>query len=260
MIRSHYDFIYLSPHLDDAALSCGGQIFAYTAAGRTVLIVTLMAGDPLTPPLTDFVRSLHARWELLTDATAGRRAEDIRACQILGADHLHWEIPDCVYRIHPKTGAPMYADSESIFGEVHQAEAALPERLAQHIATLPAHEQCLVPMSVGHHVDHQITRKAAELGLESDRIAYYEEYPYVGEDLALDAVIGGNGEQWSAEVIPVGPADLQAKIGSIAAYASQLSTFFADRDDLQKQVSDYVHLVGGERIWHRPPRATRTTR
>ncbi|MEZ4728018.1 MAG: PIG-L family deacetylase [Caldilineaceae bacterium] len=47
---SVYDAIYLSPHLDDVALSCGGQIFGATRTGQRVLIVTITAGDP-PPPL-----------------------------------------------------------------------------------------------------------------------------------------------------------------------------------------------------------------
>ena len=40
------DHLYLSPHFDDAALSCGGQIATFTAAGQSVLVVTITGGDP----------------------------------------------------------------------------------------------------------------------------------------------------------------------------------------------------------------------
>jgi LmbE family N-acetylglucosaminyl deacetylase len=110
-----YDAIYLAPHLDDAALSCGGQILDRTRAGQRVLVVTVMAGDPPTDAENDYIRSLHARWELERDAAAQRRAEDSAACAILGADFLHWSIPDCIYRLHPATGAPLYVSDDDIF-------------------------------------------------------------------------------------------------------------------------------------------------
>ena len=67
----HYAALYLSPHLDDAALSCGGQIAQATRQGRRVLIVTVMAGDPPMEAGNDYIVSLHARWELDRDAAAG---------------------------------------------------------------------------------------------------------------------------------------------------------------------------------------------
>src|SRR5688500_5967071 len=89
-----YDWIYFSPHLDDVALSCGGQIYTATQAGERVLIVTVTAGDPVAPVST-YAASLHSRWKLVTDATQVRREEDLAACAILGADAIHWTVPDC---------------------------------------------------------------------------------------------------------------------------------------------------------------------
>ena len=90
----HYDALYLSPHLDDAALSCGGQIVQATRCGARVLIVTVMAGDPPVDAENDYIASLHARWELDRDAAAQRRAEDLAACALLGADALPLDVPD----------------------------------------------------------------------------------------------------------------------------------------------------------------------
>jgi LmbE family N-acetylglucosaminyl deacetylase len=149
-LNTFYDAIFLAPHLDDAALSCGGQISQRTRAGQRVLIVTVMAGDPPTDAENDYIRSLHARWELERDATAQRRAEDSAACAILGADFLHWPVPDCIYRLHPATGAPLYVSDDDIFGDVHPAEAPLAGEIARLLAALPAHGHCYAPLTVGH--------------------------------------------------------------------------------------------------------------
>jgi hypothetical protein len=47
------------------------------------------------------------------------------------------------------------------------------------------------------------------------------------------------------------PADLIAKAKAIAAYQSQVSTFFTDYQDLTQQIQTYSHHVGGERLWQR---------
>ena len=249
-MHTNYDSIYLSPHLDDAAMSCGGQIAEQTQQGKRVLIVTLMAGDPAMTTLSDYAQSLHSRWELITNATAERRAEDIVACQILGADTAHWQIPDCIYRTHPTTGKPFYVSDDDIFGDVHKEEHGLIDEIAGQIKHLPRCKQYFVPLTVGHHVDHVLTRTATEHCFGTE-VYYYEDYPYAQEPGKVDAVIQVDENQWSSEVISISELSLQTKIAAIAAFKSQLSTFFQDEVDLEQQVRGYMNHVGGERIWQR---------
>jgi LmbE family N-acetylglucosaminyl deacetylase len=245
-----YDAIYLAPHLDDAALSCGGQILDRTRAGQRVLVVTVMAGDPPTDAENDYIRSLHARWELERDAAAQRRAEDSAACAILGADFLHWSIPDCIYRLHPATGAPLYVSDDDIFGDVHPAEAPLVNAIAQLLAALPAHTHCYAPLTVGHHVDHLLVTAAARLAF-GDKLICYEDYPYAQQPGKLSAVLGEPPAGWQPSVTALSDAELNVKIEAILAFRSQLSTFFTDRADLERQVKGYAALVGGERVWRK---------
>ena len=177
-MHTYYDKIYLSPHFDDAALSCGGQIYQHTSQGAAVLIVTIMAGDPPIVHVSGYAQSLHDRWQMASDAVEGRRAEDLAACRILGADALHWTTPDCIYRFHPHTGESLYVSDEEIFGSIDPAELDLVEALAQQIQRLPAHGRLVIPLTVGHHVDHQLTRMAAERSASYDTLVYYEDYPY----------------------------------------------------------------------------------
>lgn len=243
-----YDAIYLAPHLDDAALSCGGQIASRTRVGQRVLIVTVMAGDPPTDVENDYIRSLHARWELERDAAAQRRAEDIAACAILGADYLHWSIPDCIYRLNPADGRPIYVSDDDIFGDVHPAEQPLVNEIARLLQSLPEHDQCYAPLTVGHHVDHLLVSEAARCAF-GDRLLFYEDYPYVQQSGKLAAVIGEPSVRWAASTVALVEADLVAKINAILAFRSQLSTFFTDRADLEQQVKGYAASVGGERVW-----------
>ncbi|HOU40916.1 MAG TPA: PIG-L family deacetylase [Promineifilum sp.] len=66
-----YDHLYLSPHFDDAILSCGGQIARHTAAGQSVLVVTITGGDPPDNPPSDTVAMLHRRWAASMAAVPG---------------------------------------------------------------------------------------------------------------------------------------------------------------------------------------------
>lgn len=247
-MRAYYDWIYLSPHLDDAALSCGGQIAQHTQAGQTVLIVSVMAGDPPVEAISDYVAGLHARWELESQATAARRAEDVAASALLGADPLHWNVPDCIYRTDPTSGEPFYVSDPDIFGEVAPADQYLVAILAAQMLNLPDHARLVVPLTIGHHVDHLLVRQAAVQAFDPRTLFYYEDYPYAQKPGALAAVLGDESG-WQPYVIPLSPPDLAAKMDAIWAFRSQRSTFFTDRADLEAQVSSYTAATGGERLW-----------
>jgi LmbE family N-acetylglucosaminyl deacetylase len=249
MMRTHYEAIYLSPHLDDAALSCGGQIHQRTAVGQSVLIVSIMTGDPPAGPFSDFAESLHRRWGLAAYAVAAaRQAEDAAACARLGAACIHWPVLDCVYRLDPQSGQPLYPTWPEVITAVHPADQPLIKQLAGQMAALPAADRVFAPLAAGGHADHRIVRAAAE-SCFGERLVYYEDYPYVADEAALTAVVSPDDPTWRPQVIPLTPADMRAKLAAITAYASQFHTFFTDEADLAQKVGAYADFVGGERVW-----------
>jgi LmbE family N-acetylglucosaminyl deacetylase len=248
-VQPIYDAIYLSPHLDDVALSCGGQIWQRTTAGQRILVVTLMAGDPPEGAVSSFAQLLHARWELAVDAVAARRAEDIAACQIMGADWLHGPLPDCIYRHDSHSGEPLYPDVTAIFAEVHSADEAVSLALTGWLEALPPAREWVVPLTVGHHVDHQLTRRAAAAAANCP-VYYYEDYPYVQKPGALELVLDP-AAAWQPVVIALSEAALAARCAAVAAFVSQVGSFFVDRADLEGQIGSYAARAGGERLWQR---------
>jgi LmbE family N-acetylglucosaminyl deacetylase len=249
MGKNEYDAIYLSPHLDDAVLSCGGQIYERVSAGQRVLVVTITAGNPPLDTVSSYVQSLHDRWALASNAVAVRREEDVAAGSILGAEAVHWPAPDCIYRFDPNSKLPFYVSDVDIFGDVHPLEAGLVAEIETWMRRLPAHGVVFAPLAIGHHVDHLLTRQAAEACFGVNGLAYYEDYPYAQKPGALETVIPQDAPGWQPQVIALSPEALQAKFRAILAYRSQLSTFFVDYADLERQVGGYAAAVGGERVW-----------
>ena len=132
MVKKVMQWIYISPHLDDVALSCGGLVWEQTQSGDQVGIWTVCAGDPPPGPFSAFAQSLHNRWGNSRAAIEERRNEDIISCTFLGASYRHFDIPDCIYRrteIHPgEPGASaefLYPSEESLFGPLHPADETL---------------------------------------------------------------------------------------------------------------------------------------
>ena len=118
-------WVYLSPHLDDAVLSCGGLIWEQIRSGGNVEIWTICAGAPPTGDLSGFAKELHERWGLGMDAVSKRRMEDQVACRILGAGHKHYDIPDAIYRRDPKTGEILYDSFDVILSGIHPGDEML---------------------------------------------------------------------------------------------------------------------------------------
>jgi LmbE family N-acetylglucosaminyl deacetylase len=245
-----YSAVYLAPHLDDVALSCGGQVFDRTQAGERILIVTVMAGSPVLMAQSGYIAGLHERWQLAGDAAAERRTEDAAACAILGADCLHLAVPDCIYRLDPEHGTPLYNSDADIFGEIHPAERGLQDAIAQLLAALPTAVQVVAPLTVGHHVDHLLVRAAAEQ-VWPDSLWYYEDYPYVENRGYLRRVLGDDLRNWRPDVFEVSQGGMQAKFDAIWAFRSQLSTFFGSRAEMESRVRGYCEQAGGERLWIR---------
>ncbi len=230
MKQQLYDAIYLSPHLDDVALSCGGQIFERTQAGERILIVTVTAGHAPTT-LSPFAQMQHQSMQLDANPVAQRRSEDREACRILGADYHHWPILDCIYRSDPLTGRPLYQSDGAIFGAVDPIEHNL---LTAHLAQLPAHKQLIAPLGIGNHVDHQLTVTAAQ----STCTHFYPDYPYTQRT--------GYQPPTTAVLIPLSDAAVHARIAAIAAYTSQVPHLFGSPDAMKAAVHADIATFGGE--------------
>jgi len=247
---STYDHLYLSPHLDDVILSCGGTIWQQVRAGERVLVLTVFAGSPSPDaPLSPFAQELHARWETLTDASALRREEDLAALAVLGAETMHWPYTDCVYRRTP-AGCFPYTSGETLFGPVHPAEKGLIAELATRLAALLQRQggaAIYVPLGIGHHVDHQIVRQAAEAS--GHALAYYEDFPYAQDRQAMQQVSMPGQARVHLELLS--EQALEAKLAAIACYRSQVSTFWDDAAHIASSVRAFAEQTGGGRLAER---------
>ncbi len=243
-------WVFLSPHLDDVAISCAGLVWELTQQGDRVSIWSICAGKPPAGPLSPFAQSLHARWRAGSQAVHLRQAEDRRACQKMGAEPVYLDIPDCIYRTARKTGEHLYASEESLFGPLHPAEHRLVQRLARRLArNLPPEAQLVAPLALGNHVDHQLTRQAAE---QSERsLCYYADYPYAAKAAEELEILRQSG--WQSRVWPISPPALQAWIAAVWEHQSQISTFWSGLEDVQDQILVYCQQMSGVRLWSPPP-------
>ena len=234
-------WIYISPHLDDAVLSAGGLIFEQARAGRRVEIWTVVCGFPHDEHLSPFAQVLHFQWGFASaeETVRSRRAEDVRAAGIVGAQAVHFDFPDCIYR-RGRDGNWLYGD---VFVPPHADEAGLPARMTAVLASrLERGDKLVCPLAIGGHVDHVTVRRAVE-GLGRP-LWYYADIPYLlNEPSALDSVQGAN----PAKSRKVSSEGLAAWQDGIAAYASQVPMLFESPDKMKEAISNYGRK--GIRLW-----------
>ncbi len=260
-----YPYVYLSPHYDDAALSCGGAIHHQIQAGQPVLVVTICAASPPADEvLSAFAQAQHAGWGNPEDAIATRQVEDRAAMAILGADYLRLNFIDCIYRGHPDQGEWFYNNDDELFGQVHPNDLPLAGKIVEAIVELvPAGQDTVLyaPLGVGHHVDHQLIHAAAwQLQRQGWQIAFYEDYPYADPNSRFAAqgrVYATLAARQKANLQPqlhfLSEDNLQAKLNSIRAYASQLEVLFGSEIEMENNLRQYALRVAegklAERMW-----------
>jgi LmbE family N-acetylglucosaminyl deacetylase len=214
------DIVFVAPHFDDVALSCGGLVAA-KAESESPLIVTIFGGQP-TEVSNPFAKELHANWQLGDESVvAQRRAEDECAAGQLGATvRTHWfGWLDAIYRNE------CYDSNEALFGRPDRLDIDLPREIADALSHLAA-DQYVMPLAVGNHVDHQIVYEAGQiLTNQGYDIWNYLDVPYsidrgaLQEHLAELEIV----ERWR---VFLNDEWLERRLAAIDCYPSQLPVIF----------------------------------
>ena len=161
----------ISPHLDDAALSCSLLMAAHPGSYLT----TVFAGGPASVrPLTPWDRAGRYFTDG-ADVMGTRRAEDARAAVLIQATARHLSYWDRQYR-------------NDRYGYTGLPDRDLPEVIAEDLLRQdPAADAWMIPLGLGHP-DHRLAADAALIAVKRwlpfQRVYLYEELPYAVEDPA----------------------------------------------------------------------------
>lgn len=236
--------VFVQPHYDDIALSCGGTA-AQLAVDHSPLIVTVCGGLP-GEQLTEFARQQHEWWQLDDAAVvAERRREDECAARELGASvrTLSLDYLDAIYR------RAEYASEEALFGRLVDADLELVGELAGRLEDLG--EPLVMPLAVGNHVDHQWVFLAAwELARRGREVWLYADLPYALQPGALEDRLGQLALGAAIER-ELSAGDFERRWRAIECYRSQLPVLFRSIDDPRERFEDFARRGGQlcERFW-----------
>jgi LmbE family N-acetylglucosaminyl deacetylase len=241
------EWIFLAPHFDDVVLSAGGLVWELTNRGDSVEIWTICAGDPpYGKQLSDYAKMLHIFFELgEVDVSYSRSKEDAACCRVLKASYRRYTVPDCIYRFQPGTDEAMIKVPDDISKPLEPDESYLIPPVTDFLRkNLLDNSALVVPLTIGYHRDHVLTRLAAE-GL-SIPLWHYVDYPYIiQEQYDLTEWIPAEAEQFS---LPVSSEGVKAWQDGIACHHSQIVFFWADEAEMRLGIEAYSKTGGGT-LW-----------
>jgi len=237
-------WIYISPHYDDAVLSCGGLIWEQTKKGILVEIWTICAGDAPPGKLSMLAFACHQQWgiESAEALVAARCIENRDAAALVGAETVNFSIPDCIYRRSP-TGELLY--TEDVFVPIHPIEKDLDADISIALAPeLEPDDTVVCPLAVGSHLDHVLTRLAIErLDIHN---WYYADVPYLIDhpELLVPATKGLKRTRYSIDEMGLGVWQ-----SGIAAYATQIPMLFNSGEKMLESIRLYWENERGISLW-----------
>ncbi|MFH8838124.1 PIG-L deacetylase family protein [Streptomyces sp. NPDC017868] len=237
VLGSGVPIIVLSPHLDDAVLSCGA-LLGWAGRRAPVTVATLFteaAPPPYTLSARQYLRQTRAR-----DAEklfADRREEDRRVLALLDVDWRHVGLVDGMFRRLPRARrggerlSRLLPELDHVYptyrrhlsrGRVSAYDTGTLRAVGETVdALLPARSGGLVlaPLGVGGHADHVLVRTAAERS--GRRIVYYSDFPYNQAAADDDGFAGSHrlvARAWDR--------DLDRKAELIRGYRTQADALF----------------------------------
>lgn len=247
--------LVLSPHLDDAILSCGGWMAQAVEAGGQVTVYNLFCAR-YQGPLSPAALELHASWGNPADITALRAAEDQQALSVIGAEGMYSDVRDLIYR-QDADGEWLYPAMNDIMGLRNPLDDALVEHYFEKVTTLFSVEEVEIyaPLGIGGHIDHLL---AFDTGMRLQErgyaVRFYEDLPYALNADWLEKRLETVSRE-EAQVKLFSLENLEKKLKALGAYASQIPSLFGDESKMRESLTAQAvrmsgrMVMGGEKVW-----------
>lgn len=224
--------LFISPHLDDVAFSCGGTFAKIGNEGWRTIICTVFTKSVINPKNFALACQLDKGLSAAVDYMKLRRAEDKMAAEILNASaHLHMNFLEAPHRGY-NSAAELFAGINGS-DEIWRAVAEKFDALAE----LYQPELVFAPQGLGNHVDHLQTIRAASKVFSAKEILWYRDSPYaIRQPNALPS-----------DLLPFGllpifseiTAYLPQKINACAAYVSQINFQFGSTEQIKTRLEEF---------------------
>ena len=222
----------LSPHLDDAAFSCGGTLATLAAKGWRVVMATVFTATVPDPQGFALACQLDKGLPASADYMALRRAEDHEAAHLLGVEVRH--LP---FREAPHRG---YGSAPELFGAIHAGDdiaGALRDALHDLVAET-APDLIPAPQAIGGHVDHVQMVLSLREAVHDVPVLWWRDFPYTVRDAAPKQPLRDLFESLPTRQVTLDGAAEAAKAAACGAYATQIGFQFGGAEGLARRLAE----------------------
>lgn len=213
-LNNKRNYIFISPHLDDAILSAGGLIHYLKDKGKVKIITVFTKGDEIF---------------------SKRKIEDINVCQYLGIGYLHLGFIDALWRDSYNSMEDIYINKIISTKEEQYLEKAIIDKLKKTIDN-NKYTVIFAPLSMGNHIDHKIVNKICQDNFTD--VIYWEDYPYnLKSNLPKEFIKKNNLSCFEYK------KNLFIKEKLIKFYSSQIPNLFGDKPIILKKEKYYFSPI-----------------
>ena len=226
--------LFVSPHLDDVAFSCGATLALLARSGWHTVLATVFTRSVPDPTGFALACQLDKGLSPEVDYMALRREEDREAAEHLRVGECLWlDLPEAPHRGY-HSAATMFAgvpEEDEVWREVAGSLRGLLDARAPDIL--------FAPQALGAHADHlQVVRAVLELPPNAPPVAWYRDAPYATR----------NPGSLPSPLLPDGLSEgavdatetLDAKLRASAAYATQLGFQFGGEEGMRRTLSGFA--------------------
>lgn len=185
-----YDFIFFSPHLDDAILSIGGFIQSQIQKKKKILVVTVFTKgeDPFNQSIDqkDFLGKSSSRNH--QELFLKRQNEDLKVAKLLGFDVEHLGYTDALFR--QKNKKLLYPKYSILFSGKERDDKKFKQDIQKTIKNIvqkKSHKKSKIfgPFGVGSHIDHLLVFSCIQ-ALSLPSTFFWEDVPYKNHPQKLE--------------------------------------------------------------------------
>lgn len=225
--------LFVSPHLDDAAFSCGGALIELRRSSWRTILCTVFTRSVLNPAGFALACQTDKGLSAEIDYMKLRRAEDLEFARIADtSETLHLNFLEAPHRGY-NSAAELFAGIKT--GDHIWQDLALE---FEKIVAERKPDLIFAPQGIGNHVDHLQTIKALTANRFAAPIAWYRDTPYVirnpnaqPSDL-LPASL-------KVQTVAISAGALEQKIAGCAAYQTQINFQFGGAQKLAESLREF---------------------
>ncbi len=245
--------VVVSPHRDDAAFSLGLSVEHWLHGQHRVDVLNCFTRSTYAP-FSD-AENMHSN-DRLSFVSAVRKREDLAWNKCLGRalGMTDLDLLDAPLRLACNLDEVLSIEMRPGDRALARVEGALRKIAAKsQVGMQSGQVALLVPLAIGQHVDHRITRAAAlaALSVLNLPMAFYEDLPYAArlEDVEKIAELAAGTGLHLEPCFTQAPAEdltgaMRRKFRMAECYDSQIDNVTAH------QIAHFAeHYAGRERVW-----------